>query len=245
MRVKNRLLNFENNIIYQDDNYFNFSLDSVLLANFVDLKIENSNILDMCTGNAPVMMLLYLKCNCNLCGIEIQKEVYDLAVDSIFENKMDDRIKVINDDVKNIGNYYRCEFFDVVTCNPPYFKYSKISNINVNEVKSIARHEIMIKLDDIIYYASKYLKNKGAFYMVHRPERLSEIFDLMKKNKIEPKKIRFIYPKVGSNSNMVLIKGVKNANVGLKVLPSIIAHDIDGNYSSEVKEMFGDSSVAK
>lgn len=246
MRVKNRLLNFGNNIIYQDDNYFNFSLDSVLLANFVDVSVKNiNNVLDMCTGNAPVMMLLYFRCNSNICGMEIQKEIYDLAVDSVNENNMSDRIKVINDDVKNIGNYFGCEYFDVITCNPPYFKYSEISNINENEVKSIARHEIKIKLEDIISLASKYLKNKGCFYMVHRPERLSEMFDLMKIYKLEPKKIRFVYPKDGSNSNMVLIKCVKNGNVGLKVLSSLIAHDSDGNYSNEVKEMFGENDVAK
>ena len=246
MRVKNRLLNFGNNIIYQDDNFFNFSLDSVLLANFVDVSVKNiNNVLDMCTGNAPVAMLLSFRCNANICGMEIQEEVYNLAIDSVKENGMDDRIKIINDDVKNVGNYYKCEFFDVITCNPPYFKYSESSNINGNEVKSIARHEIKISLEDIIRIGSKYLKNKGYFYMVHRPERLSEMFDLMKKYRLEPKRIRFIHPKEGSNSNMVLIECVKNGNVGLKVLPSLIAHDGDGNYSSEVREMFGDSDVAK
>ena len=206
---------------------------------------EKISILDMCTGNAPVAMLLSFKCNANICGMEIQKEIFDLAVDSVNENGMSDRIRIINDDVKNVGNYFGCEHFDVITCNPPYFKYSESSNINGNEVKSIARHEIKITLEDIIRIGSKYLKNKGYFYMVHRPERLSEMFDLMKKYRLEPKRIRFIHPKEGSNSNMVLIECVKNGNVGLKVLSSLIAHDSDGNYSSEIREMFGDDDVAE
>ena len=247
MIVKNRLLNFGNNVIYQDDNYFNFSLDSVLLSNFVDVdKFNNKEIriLDMCTGNAPVCMLLSFKTKSSIVGVEIQKEIYDLGCMSVKENNMDNQIRLINDDIKNIGNYYQKEYFDIITCNPPYFKVDKESNLNNNDIKSIARHELKIKLEDIFSIACKYLKNKGIFYLVHRPERLSEIFYLMKKYKLEPKKIRNVFPKDNTNSNMILIEAVKNGNVGLKIMYPLIAHDKEGNYSKEIKEMFGDENVA-
>ena len=247
MRVKNRLLNFGNNIIYQDDNFFNFSLDSVLLANFVDVSVKNiNNVLDMCTGNAPVAMLLSFRCDSNICGMEIQEEVYNLAFDSVNENGMDDRIKIINDDVKNIGNYFDCEYFDVITCNPPYFKYQTDSLINDNDGKAMARHEVSIKLEDVIKIAKYLLKNGGTFALVHRPNRMIEIINLMQKYGIEPKKIQLVYPKVSKEANILLIEGVKNGKSGLKVEKPFIVHDNNGNYVEEVRKMFGcDKNVAE
>ena len=239
MKVKNRLLNFDNMVIYQDNDYFLFSLDSVLLANFVTLKLTDKKIIDFCTGNAPIPMLMSFRTKARIFGVELQKYIYDMALASIKENKLDKQIEIVNLDVREISKLYSAESFDVVTCNPPYFKYKTDSLINEKLGKSIARHEIYLKLENIIEMARFLLKNGGTFAMVHRPERLIEIINLMQKYNLEPKKIRFVYPKSGKNANMILIEGVKNGKNGLKIENPLIVYDDNGNYVEEIKKMFG------
>ena len=238
MKVINDLLDYSNLKIVQDDEWFNFSLDSVLLPNFVKLGKNIKNILDLGTGNAPIPMILSTMTNAKIYGIELQKEVYDLAIESLKINKLENRIEIINDNIKNLDKYFEPNSFDVIVSNPPYFKYSENSNINESLQKTIARHEKEITLSEIVFTAKKYLNNNGTFAMVHRTDRLIEIIEEFKKNNIEPKRIRLIYPKVGEESNMVLIEGRKNGNTGLKILPPLIAHNKDGEYTDEVKEMF-------
>lgn len=239
MKVKNRLLNFSDKYIYQNDDYFAFSLDSVLLANFVTIKLSDKNIIDFCTGNAPIPMLMSFRTKARIFGVELQKDIYKLGVESILENKMDNQISLINDDVKCIDKYIDAESMDVVTCNPPYFKYQDDSLVNDNDIKTIARHEVKLNLEDVIK-ASKYvLKNGGTFAMVHRPDRMMEIINLMQKYGIEPKKMRLVYPKIGKDANILLIEGIKNGKTGLKVLSPLFTHNDDGSYVLEIKEMFG------
>ena len=239
MKVKNRLLNFSDNIIYQDDDYFAFSIDSVLLANFVTIKLSDKKIVDFCCGNAPIPMLMSFRTNARIFGVELQSEIFSMGFDSVVENKMDNQILLINDDVKNISSFFDSESVDVVTCNPPYFKYNDSSLVNDNDVKSIARHEVMLKLDDVLASAKYVLKNGGTFAMVHRPDRLIEIITLMRKYNIEPKKIRLVYPKLGKNANILLIEGIKNGKTGLKILSPLYVHNEDGSYVDEIREMFG------
>ena len=239
MKVKNRLLNFNDMIIYQDNDYFLFSLDSVLLANFVTIKLTDKKIIDLCSGNAPIPMLLSFRTKARIFGVELQEYVYKMGIDSIKENRLDNQIELINEDVKKIHNIYEAESFDIVTCNPPYFKYQDTNLINENIGKAIARHEVEIKLDDIIKQAKYLLKNGGTFTMVHRPDRLIEIVSLLKKYDFECKKMQFIYPKEGSNSNMLLIEATKNGKNGLKVLEPLIVHDENGNYNDKIRKMFG------
>ena len=241
MEVKNRLLNFSNKIIYQDDECFLFSLDSVLLANFVTLKLTDKKVIDLCSGNAPVPMLMSFRTKARIFGVEIQKYIYDMGVKSVIENKMDEQIQLINEDVNNIDKKFDAEEFDVVTCNPPYFKYIDDKFTNLKEEKKIARHEIMITLEDIIKKASYLLKNNGTLALVHRPERLIEIINLMQKYKIEPKKLRIVYPKYGKDANMILIEGVKNGKSGLKILDPLITHLDNNQYCSEIRKLFGDA----
>lgn len=239
MRVKNRLLNFSDNIIYQDDEYFRFSLDSVLLANFVTIKLSDKKIIDFCCGNAPIPMLMSFRTKARIFGVELQKEIFSMGYDSIKDNGMDKQIELINDDVKNINNLFEAESMDVVTCNPPYFKYQDDSLVNTNDIKTIARHEVKLNLEDVII-ASKYiLKNGGTFAMVHRPDRMIEIINLMQKYGIEPKRMRLVYPKIGREANILLIEGIKNGKTGLKVLSPLYIHDEDGSYVDKIKEMFG------
>lgn len=239
MIVKNRLLNFSDNIIYQNDDYFAFSLDSVLLANFVTIKLSDKKIVDFCSGNAPIPMLMSFRTKARIFGVELQKEIYSMGYDSVLENGMNDQIEIINGDVKNISNIFEPESVDVVTCNPPYFKYKNDSLVNNNDVKTVARHEVMLNLEDVIK-ASKYvLKNGGTFAMVHRPDRMIEIINLMQKYGIEPKKLRLVYPKIGKDANILLIEGIKNGNISLKVLSPLYTHNEDGSYVDEIRKMFG------
>lgn len=235
--VINDLVGYQNLKIVQNNQYFNFSLESVLLPRFCILK-DNMKIIDFCTGNAPIPLILSTLTNSNIIGVEIQKEIYDLAVASININNLNDRITIVNDDVNNIAKLYETDSFDLITCNPPYFKYNESSNLNLNEVKSIARHEIKVSLVDIIKAARKMLKNSGSLVLVHRTDRLSDIINTLREYNIEPKRIRFIYPKEDEESNLVLIDAKKNAKPGLKVLPPLICHNDDGTYTDEVKNMF-------
>ena len=154
MEVKNRLLNYKDMYIYQNDEWFTFSIDSVLLANFTKINLRDKNIMDFCTGNAPVPMLLSYKTKNKIIGVELQKEVYDLAVKSINCNNLSDKIEIINYDIKNISDLYESDSFDIITCNPPYFETKNIELQNDNKIKNIARHEVAISLEDIIKNAS-------------------------------------------------------------------------------------------
>lgn len=240
MEVKNRLLNFNKAIIYQNDDWFKFSLDSVLLSNFVTINLSAKKIIDLATGNAPIPMLLSYRTNAKIYGVELQKEIFLLGKKSIIENKMNNQIELINYDVNDILTMFNFESFDIVTCNPPYFRESSKRIYNSNQIKAIARHEINLKLQEVINIASKLLKNKGIFALVHRPERFIEIIELMKKNNIEPKRVRFVYSKYGKESNILLIEGMKNGKSGLKVLPPLYIYNEDGNYTEEMEKMFGE-----
>lgn len=238
MEVKNRLLNFKNAYIYQNDDWFKFSLDSVLLANFVTINLRTKKILDLATGNAPIPMLLTYRTKAEVYGVELQEEIYNLGQKSIVENDMLNQIHLLNIDVKNTNEYLGFEKFDVVTCNPPYFKTNNEKLLNDDNIKAIARHEIFLSLDDVCMIASNSLKNKGIFALVHRPERLLEILDTMRKYNIEPKKIQFVYPKIEKEANIVLIEGIKNGNSGLKLLNPIVVYDENNNYNISIKKMF-------
>ena len=238
-KVINDLVYFKNIKIVQNKNYFNFSLDSILLPNFIQLNPKTEKIIDFCTGNAPIPLVLSTKTNAKIYGVEIQKEIFELAKESIKINNLTENIMLINDDVKNLVNIFETDTFDIITCNPPYFKLNEDSIVNDNNIKSIARHEIKIELEDIIKISKKLLKNGGSLNLVHRTDRLIEIIELMKKNNIEPKRIRFIYPKINSESNLVLIDGRKNGKTGLKILSPLYVHNNDGTYTEEVLKMFG------
>lgn len=235
----NDLLGYSNLKIVQDKNYFNFSLESVLLPNFIKVNKSDNKIIDLGCGNLPMPLIInYLYPEKEIIGIELQKEIYDLAIETLKINNLENKIKVLNIDIKDIKSYFNSESFDIVISNPPYFNKNEQTKINDNRVKSIARHEIAITLEEIIEKASFLLKNKGKFGLVHRTERLDDVIILLKKYNIEPKKIQFIYPKIDKPSNLFLLEGVKNTGKGIKVLKPLIVHDKKNNYSQEIKEIF-------
>jgi len=208
-----------------------------MIPRFCVLK-NNMKIIDFCTGNAPIPMILSTLTDSNIIGVELQKEIYNLAVQSIKINNLEDRITLLNMNVLDIFNVYETDSFDLITCNPPYFRVNEFSNLNNNMIKSIARHEIEIKLEDICRISKKLLKNNGSLVLVHRTDRLSETINLLLKYNLQPKRIRFLYPKEQENSNLVLIDARKNGKIGLKVLPPLICHNMDGSYTKEVLDMF-------
>lgn len=240
MEVVNDLLNYDNIKIVQNSDWFSFSLDSVLLANFVHVN-NKMMIMDFCCGNAPIPLILSTKTNSKITGVEIQKEVFSLAIKSVRLNNKEKQIEIINEDVKNLHNIYETDSFDLITCNPPYFKYKNSSNINNNNTKALARHELSLTLEDVFKTAKKILKNNGKLAMVHRTERLIDIIFLMRKYNLEPKRIRFIQPFSNSNSNLVLIEASKNGNAGLKIESNLIVHDENNNYTEEVLEIFNNN----
>ena len=212
--VKNDLFDYKMRYIWQLEDGFKFSLDSLLLAEYVKLS-NNKKILDMCTGNAPIPLVISLKTNSEIVGFEIQEDIANLAKMSVQENKLESQIRIINDDINNIGNYYQEEYFDIITCNPPYFKKNS-SLINMSDYKSIARHEVKIDLENIFKLSYKYLKSNGTLYMVHRPERLDEIIILANKYKINVKEIALIVTNKTMIPSLVLVKCVKLSNLGIK-----------------------------
>lgn len=238
MEVINSVLEYHNLKIYQNPDMFQFSLDSILLSNFVTIRKNIKNILDIGTGNAIIPLILTTKTDAKITGIEIQKEVYKLAKKTIELNHLNSKIKLIYGDINDY--YFQCppESYDIITCNPPYFKINETSKLNNNDYKTIARHEVKLNLDQLMKISSKLLKNKGIISIVHRPERLIDIIICMKKYNIEPKKIRFVYPKKGSKSNILLIEGRKNGNSGMKVLSPLYSHLNDGNYTIEIQKYF-------
>lgn len=213
MKVINDLFDYEDLKIIQNEDYFKFSLDSIILAEYVKVKNDDINIIDLCSGNLPVPMILSTKFDRAFNAIEIQKDVYEYGLESLKLNKLTDKVNYINDDLKNIFNYTKKGIYDIVTCNPPYFK-SSIKN--TNDIKAIARHEICIDLENIIKISSELLKNNKTLYMVHRAERLDEIIILCNKYKINVKEVIFL-----NNSKQeligILVKAVKNSKYGIKI----------------------------
>ena len=238
MEVLNDLVGYKNLKIFQNKEWFTFSLDSILLPNFVTLNKNIETIIDLGCGNAPIPLILSTKTKAKIIGVEIQKDSYDLAKKSVEYNHLENQITLLHLDMKQLKDYYSSDSIDVITCNPPYFKYLETSQLNDDIHKIIARHEKMITLEEIISLKKYLLKNNGVLAMVHRTDRLIEIIQLFEKYGLEIKKLRFIYPKVGSESNMILIEGRKNGNVGLKVLSPLYVHYEDGNYTKEVLKMF-------
>ena len=233
MIVLNDLFDY-NLKIYQDDKLFKFSLDSLLLTEFVTIEKKDKNLLDICSGNAPLPLIIAKNYNIDITGVEIQTEIYNLAIKSIKENKLPN-IKMLNCNAIDLKNYFLGNNFDIITCNPPFFKVEATSLINESTKKAIARHEITITLEEIFKITSFLLKNNGTFYLVHRPERLEEIVQLATIHKLHIKEIIFIYSNITQDAIMVLFKMKKNSRLGVKV-KSVIINRNTKTYQNIFKE---------
>lgn len=236
--VINYLLSHKNMKIIQRKDMFNFSLDTVLLANFCTINKDLDCIVDFGTNNAAIPLLLSRRTDKHIIGVEIQGEAVEIAKKNVELNELSHQIEIVHSDIKDFVKEQKK--VKLVVCNPPFFKVGEKSNLNENEYLQIARHEIKIDLDGIIASAAKILDNKGRFAMVHRPDRMIEIINCMQKYDIEPKRIRFVYPKVGKESNIFLIEGIYKGNHGIKIEQPLYAHEDNGDYSKEVRIMFGE-----
>lgn len=231
-------LEFKGLKIIQSEDGFRFGIDSVLLTDFAKEIKEGSNIIDLGTGTGILPILLSGKTkNTKFVGVEIQQEVAQMAEKSVKLNNLEKQIEIVNMSILDLKQKYPIGTFDAVITNPPY-KKANTGLINDNLKKQISRHEITASLSDFIETSSYLLKDYGSFYMVHRPNRLVDIFYLMRKNKIEPKKIRFVYPNKEKIANLVLIKGVKKGNPELNFDSNLYVYDEEGKYTKEILEIY-------
>ena len=202
--------------LIQDTDMFCFGIDAVMLSNFVHCE-EGAKVVDLCTGNGIIPVLLSAKIPADsIIGVEIQEDVASLACENVTFNSLEDRVSIINDDLKNMVSVLGKSKFDVVTCNPPY-RNAGCGVVNETSTKAIARHEIMCSLEDVVYVASMLLKPLGKFFMIHRPDRLCDILCCMRKYKIEPKVIQFVQPDMDTKPTHVLIEGSYGGKMHMKV----------------------------
>ena len=237
MEVLNDILGYKNRKIYQDTDCFSFSLDSIMLANFVTIRLKDKKIVDLGCGNGVIPLIMSLRCDKKIIGVEIQSKLANMAKRSVSYIKLDDVIDIINMNMKDYVNDQNFESFDLITCNPPYFKVNDKNYFNESIEKVIARHEVEITLSDLMVIVKKLLKNNGNFAIVHRTDRLMEILSEFRKNNIEPKRIRFVHENVNKESTLVLVEGQKCGNVGLKVENPFILYNEDGSETEEYKKI--------
>ncbi|HSP22516.1 MAG TPA: tRNA1(Val) (adenine(37)-N6)-methyltransferase [Planococcus sp. (in: firmicutes)] len=223
--------------IIQSPSVFSFSLDAVLLARFAYVPLKRGAIVDLCTGNGAIPLFLSARTEMPIIGVELQERLANMAKRSIAYNGLDHRIEIIQGDVKEIPAQLGVEKFDVVTCNPPYFPAHEMSDKNISEHMAIARHELHLTLDESVAAASKLLKQGGKAAFVHRAGRLIDIITAMRANRLEPKRVRLVYPKAGKEANTLLIEGIKDGKPDLKILPPLIVYGDDGEYTEEVRAL--------
>ena len=224
--------------IIQNPEKFCFGMDAVLLSGFVRAK-RAEILLDLCTGTGILPLLLSAKTECaHFTGLEIQEESADMARRSVALNHLEDRISIVTGDVKEAGQLFAPASFDCITCNPPYM-IGEHGITNPDAPKAIARHEILCTFEDVAAATERLLKPGGRFFLVHRPFRLAEIIVTLTKHRLEPKRMRLVYPYADKEPNMVLIEAVRGANSRLTVEPPLIIFESPGTYSQEIRDKFG------
>lgn len=223
--------------IIQSPSVFSFSLDAVLLSKFVNIPIQKGRIADLCSGNGVIPLLLSTRTKGKIIGVEIQERLFNMAERSIKYNGLSEQIQMVHGDIKTFPREIGNDKFDVVTCNPPYFPTPSQEEINRNEHFAIARHEIMCTLEDVVQNTSQLLRQGGKAAFVHRPGRLMDILSLMRKHRLEPKRLQFVYPKASKEANTILIEGIKDGSPDLKVLPPLVVYNEDNVYTPEVRRI--------
>ncbi len=225
-------------VIIQDPKRFCFGMDAVLLSGFAQVK-AGEDVLDLGTGTGILPILLEAKTDGrHFVGLEIQQESADMARRSIQLNHLESKIDIVTGDIKDASKIFGASSFDVITTNPPYM-IGQHGLQNEDDAKTIARHEVLCTLDDILRESAKILPPKGRFYMVHRPFRLSEIMCRMVAYGIEPKRMKLVYPYIDREPNMVLIEGLRGGKPRLKVEKPLIVYQEEGKYTDEIYEIYG------
>ena len=225
--------------ILQDSERFQFGIDAVLLADYASKSLkEKESVIDLGTGTGIIPLLMVNKCKtAAFTGLEVQKESADMAARSVTMNELEGRINIVNGDLKMTDKLFDKHSFNIVTCNPPYMIDAHGRN-NEQDALTIARHEVLCTLEDVVTAADYLLASHGSFFMIHRPFRLPEIFSSLEKHKMEMKRMRLIYPFADKEPNMVLIEARKNAKRRLTIEPPLIVRNDDGEYTIEVQDIY-------
>lgn len=223
--------------LIQNTDIFCFGMDAVLLSTYAKAG-KNDRVLDLGTGNGIIPVLMQSKNpGSTYTALEIQENSADLAIRNVELNNLSDRISVVKGDIKEASRLFGEASFNVVTSNPPYMNENH-GIVNPDSAKAIARHELLCSLEDVVREAGRCLKSKGKMYMVHRPNRLVDIFDTMRRHHLEPKRMRLVYPYVNKAANMVLIEAVKGGNSQLIVEEPLIVYKEDGTYTDALLKMY-------
>ncbi|MCI8641324.1 MAG: tRNA1(Val) (adenine(37)-N6)-methyltransferase [Clostridia bacterium] len=231
-------LEFNNLKIIQNEKWFCFGIDAVLLSDFAKNIKKDSMVMDLGTGTGIISILLCEKTNLKkIIGVEVQEEVYNMACRNSKLNNLENKFEVINQNILNLKDMYKNNSLDVIVTNPPYKKINT-GVVNYEEKKLISRHEILANLEDYINISSSLLKDKGEFYMVHRPDRLVDILENMRKYKLEPKEIKLVYSRSNQPPKLVLIKGVKNGKAFLKFRENLYIYNKNGEYTDEILKIY-------
>jgi tRNA1(Val) A37 N6-methylase TrmN6 len=220
--------------IIQSREVFSFSLDAVLLARFCSVPAKG-RVVDLCSGNGVIPILLSTRTKLPVTGVEIQPRLADMARRSVALNRLGGQIDIVEGD---LNHYADGEQVTLVTVNPPYMSAQQAADRNDNPHYALARHEIACTLEDVVRAGGRLLQTGGKFAMVHRPTRLVDIVDAMRRHRLEPKRIRFVHPKPGEEPNMVLVEGVKDGKPEMRVLPPMFVHEPDGAYVEEIRQIF-------
>lgn len=224
--------------IIQNPEKFCFGMDAVLLSGFAKAK-EGDKLLDLGTGTGIIPLLLEAKTEAaHICGLEIQTESADMARRSVALNHLENKITIIEGDIKGADQLFSAASFDVITCNPPYM-IGQHGLQNPDAPKAIARHEILCTLEDVLRVTAKLLKPGGNFYMVHRPFRLAEIMTLLVQYRLEPKRMQLVYPFVDKEPNMVLLEANRGGKSRMTVEKPLIVYESKGVYTPEIYEIYG------
>lgn len=224
--------------IIQKKKAFRFGVDAVLLANFAKVK-PGMSVVDLCSGTGIIPFIIAGKTKAShITGIEIQKDMANMAARSIIFNNMEQRLEFINKDLLDLKFLKKLSKVDIVTVNPPY-KLKNSGIINKDDKNAIARHEICCTLEDVIKAAKALLKDNGRLYMIHRPDRLVDIMCTMRKYNIEPKLMRMVHPSINKAPNMILIEGQNNGGRFLKWDKPLYVHDEFGGYTEEIDKIYG------
>lgn len=224
--------------IIQNKEVFSYSIDSVLLSRFPKIP-KKGLIVDLCSGNGAVGLFASTRTEAPITLVELQERLADMAKRSVTLNQLEDQVTVVNDDLKNLLDHAPRSQVDLILCNPPYFKATETSKKNLSEHYLLARHEITTNLEEICQVARHALKSNGRIAMVHRPDRFLDIIDTMRQYNLAPKRIQFIYPKMGREANMLLIEAIKDGSTdGLKILPPLFVHKENGDYTDEIFEIY-------
>ncbi|GAB6104755.1 tRNA1(Val) (adenine(37)-N6)-methyltransferase [Blautia glucerasea] len=228
--------------VIQSPEKFCFGMDAVLLSGFAKIK-KGQRVLDMGTGTGIIPILLRSKTpGEHFTGLEIQKECAEMARRSVAYNDLEKDIDIVCGDIKEAAEIFGAASFHAVTCNPPYM-IGQHGLQNPHMPKAIARHEILCTLEDVVSQTSRVLKDRGHFYMVHRPFRLAEIFQVLSKYKLEPKRMQLVYPFIDREPNMVLIEALKGGNSRITVERPLIVYEKPGAYTEDILKIYGPSGA--